>query len=156
MFLIGWRSARHLPPRAATSMKTVPTISRIQAGFAVRRTSTARGRSTEPARIQMATPLIAMPMTVRRIVLRLIERWRRSSIEIGAWRARRSRSQLPGAADAQSMEEVASDHAQGREAVHDAALEADGARLFEIACRDRDLTDASAHPRGHDLGDELL
>ena len=47
-------------------------MTRIQTGFAVRRTSTVRGTSTDCARIQIATPLITMPSTVRRSVCRFM------------------------------------------------------------------------------------
>ena len=72
----------------------------------------------------MATPLMAMPRTVRRTVLRFID-----ELVIGS---RSARGALGGRAvslgerrTAQPMEEVARHHAQGREAVHDAAPETD-------------------------------
>ena len=60
-----------------------------------------------------------------------------SSIEVGARRVRRAGRQLRRAPHPQSMEEVAGDHPQRREAVDDAPLEADRARLLEIAGRAR-------------------
>jgi hypothetical protein len=54
------------------------------------------------------------------------------------------------------MEEVAGDDPEGREAVDDAAPEADRAGLGEVAGRHRDLADPVAQTGGDDLGDELL
>ena len=54
------------------------------------------------------------------------------------------------------MEHEPEDDPQRREAVDDAALEVDGARLLEVPRRHADLADRAPHPRRHDLGDELL
>jgi hypothetical protein len=54
------------------------------------------------------------------------------------------------------VEEIAGHDPQRRQAIHDAALEADRARLLEVAGRDADLADPSTHASGDHLGDELL
>ena len=102
-----------------------------------------------PMRIQIATTLIAIPSVPRRSAFRPIRIVRDQS---GA----AAGGQLGRAPDAQPVEEVASDHPQGRQAVHDAPPEADRRGLLEVAGRDGDLADARRHPGRHDLGDELL
>src|SRR4051812_44024259 len=130
------------------SIVAVISITAIQAGDAVRRTDHAASRSTEPMRTQIAKTLIAMPRTARRSAPRPIRMPR--SVRPAA------SGKLPGPPHARAMQQVARDDAQGRQAVDDAAPEADRRRLLEVARLDRDLADPPCHPGRDDLGDELL
>ena len=77
---------------------------------------------------------------------------------LGCWRRGpdSARSKLGRRSQADLVQQIPADDAQGREAVDDAPPEADRARLLEVARRDRDLADPPAHPGGDHLGDQLL
>src|SRR5919109_4987881 len=144
---MGARSARQRAARAATSRKTVTSISPTAARSALRRTSTAAPTLTDRRRIAIAVTLIAIPMIAR-------SRKPRSNLTRAS--SRSPRGQLLRRTESESMEEVARHDTERREPVHDAAPEPDGARLLEIPGGHRDLADPIAHPSRHDLRDELL
>ena len=95
--------------------------------------------STERMRIQIATTLIAMPSVAAQQRASAHPR-HRASVGPAAG------GQLRRATDSEAVEEVAGDDPQGRQAVHDAAPEADRGRLLEVARRDGDLADPPAIP----------
>src|SRR3954453_11562328 len=130
------------------SIEAVMSIRPIHTGEAVRSTVHAASRSTEPMRTQIAKTLIAMPRSARRSAPRPIRM--PPSVRPAASR------KLRGPPHAGAVQHVARDDAEGRQAVDDAAPEADGRRLLEVARRDRDLADPPGHPGRDDLGDQLL
>src|SRR3954447_3537529 len=130
------------------SRKTVTRMTAIHAGDAERSTSKAASISTARMRSQMATTLIPTPSPPRR-------RDRRLTLGIAS-ALPSSRGELARLTQSEPMEDVAGDDPERRQPIHDAAPEPDRGRFVEVAGRHRDLTDPSGHPRGNDLGDELL
>src|SRR5213593_989387 len=144
---MGASNARQRAPRNPTSRNTLRTISPTTARFAPRRTSIAAPTSTERSRTQMAPTLTAIPTAAR-------SRKPRSTLTRAG--SRSSRGELLRWSQPQAVEHVAADDAQRREAIDDAAPEADRAGLLEVTGRDGDLADPIAHTRGHHLRDQLL